>query len=429
MLMDSAKQRKSVDGALAVNRCIKPMRLDLTRKKLKASPAGESGRPGVLGQLASLIIVVLVAAGAPLSAQDSGQAWQIQHCLPILEQSSSALNAKSWQIVVSASQRLMSECSEIMDPTQKARTLNEIGLGLNHLKRNAEALPVLQRCVSLFPEFSGCWLDLAWTSENLGHISDARAYYRKCIGSGAADEDNAQAIELAREGLAALDRNYPEEEIHNNAKEGKPQNQHKFGTGFFVSNVGHIVTNNHVVADCRTVEIRGGRKLQVVARDPDADLALLKADAPPSTVAVFRGGAPPKLGEGVVVFGFPLPGILSSEGNVTTGVLSATTGLQDDVRLIQVTAPIQPGNSGGPVLDTSGHVIGVVVSKLDVIQIAEVTGDVAQNVNFAVHWATLRSFLDDQGVQYRREPSQRTSATSKIAEIASETSVALDCTE
>jgi S1-C subfamily serine protease len=381
----------------------------------------------VLGQV-MLVIVSLMLANAPVSAQNSSLAWQYQHCNRIIEQSNVAAETNSWQTGITLNQQLMSECSEIMDPARKAGALFSIGVGFHNLGRNEEAIPVLQRCASLFPEFAGCWVELADASYELRRISDARAYYRKCIGTGATDQINADFIQSAREQLAKLDRYYPEENIHNQPKETK-QPQHRFGTGFFVSNAGHIVTNNHVVAGCRTLAARDGKKLQVVAKDPNVDLALLKADVSPSNVAVFRGGAPPRLGEGVVVFGFPLPGILSSGGNLTTGVLSATSGLADDVRLIQITAPVQPGNSGGPVFDTSGHVIGVVVSKLDVIQVAEATGDLAQNVNFAVHWAAVRSFLDEQGVRFRHELSQRRVSTSDVAELASKTSVALECTE
>jgi S1-C subfamily serine protease len=97
-----------------------------------------------------------------------------------------------------------------------------------------------------------------------------------------------------------------------------------------------------------------------------ADLALLKAD-PPSSIATFRGGPAPKLGDSVLAFGFPLPGLLSSEGNVSTGILSAMSGLRNDVRFVQISTPVQPGNSGGPLLDSSGHVIGIVVAKLDAL--------------------------------------------------------------
>lgn len=205
------------------------------------------------------------------------------------------------------------------------------------------------------------------------------------------------------------------------------QSEDSYGSGFFVSDHGHILTNNHVIAGCDTITTRDGKPVRVVDADPRKDLALLKADVTPHTVATFRNGAPPKVGDSVVVFGFPLQGLLSSEGNVTTGVLSATSGLQDDVRFVQITAPVQPGNSGGPLLDSSGHVVGVIVSTLDVLKVASVIGNVPQNVNFAVHWAAVRAFLDEQGIPYRRETSQRVLSTREVAALASDMSVPLDC--
>lgn len=221
----------------------------------------------------------------------------------------------------------------------------------------------------------------------------------------------------------------PDSPVLQPAGKDNEQPRRSFGTGFFVSREGYILTNDHVVAPCKTLTTRDGQPLQIVAHDVSADLALVKANVSPSNVAVFRTGAPPRIGDSVVVFGFPLPGFLSSEGNVTTGVLSATTGIQDDVRLLQMTAPIQSGNSGGPVLDRSGHVIGVVVAKLDVLQMARVTGDIAQNVNFAVHWSTVRSFLDERGVHYRKDSLNRTSSTANVARSASRMSVTIECSE
>jgi hypothetical protein len=145
-------------------------------------------------------------------------------------------------------------------------------------------------------------------------------------------------------------------------------------------------------------------------------------------VSVFRTGPAPKLGDAVVAFGYPLPGLLSSEGNVSTGILSALSGLQNDVRFVQISAPVQPGNSGGPLFDSSGHVIGVIVAKLDAVRVAELTGDIPQNVNFAVNWAEVRAFLDDAGVPYQKEISQRSSTTSSIAAAASRIAVAIECT-
>ncbi len=99
-------------------------------------------------------------------------------------------------------------------------------------------------------------------------------------------------------------------------------------------------------------------------------------------------------GEDIVVYGFPLPGVLSSGGNVSTGNVTALTGLGDDSRFLQISAPVQPGNGGGPLLDRSGNVVGVVVSKLNALSVASATGDVPQNVNFAIKASVALAFLE-----------------------------------
>jgi S1-C subfamily serine protease len=105
-------------------------------------------------------------------------------------------------------------------------------------------------------------------------------------------------------------------------------------------------------------------------------------------------------GEDVVVFGFPLNSVLSSGGNLTPGVVSALTGLGNNTNQIQITAPIQPGSSGSPVLNKKGAVIGVVSLKLSDSQMVTSTGSVGQNVNFAVNGQTLKTFLDMHKVTY-----------------------------
>jgi len=102
-----------------------------------------------------------------------------------------------------------------------------------------------------------------------------------------------------------------------------------------------------------------------------------------------------------VVFGFPLNAVLSSGGNLTSGVVSALTGLGNNTNQIQITAPIQPGSSGSPVLIKRGEVVGVVSMKLSDSKMAKATGQVGQNVNFAVNGQTLRTFLDTHKVTYR----------------------------
>src|SRR6266478_224338 len=101
----------------------------------------------------------------------------------------------------------------------------------------------------------------------------------------------------------------------------------------------------------------------------------------PDAIARLRGGRGPRVGESVVAVGFPLTGLLSSDPIVTTGIISALSGLRNDRRRIQITAPVQPGNSGGPLLGENGSVVGVVVGKLDALKMVKVTGDIPQNVN------------------------------------------------
>ena len=168
--------------------------------------------------------------------------------------------------------------------------------------------------------------------------------------------------------------------------------------------------------------------VEVMAREGSSDLALLRAPAGTArAVAKFRQGRGIRPGASVVVMGYPLRGLLASEANVSTGAVSALAGPGDDRRLIQITAPVQPGNSGGPVLDAAGNVVGVVVAKLDAVRIARSTGDIPQNVNFAVSAGTARAFLDGEGVPYETAPSDDATDPAEIAAAARKFTVLVEC--
>jgi uncharacterized protein len=201
------------------------------------------------------------------------------------------------------------------------------------------------------------------------------------------------------------------------------------GSGFYVSAAGDIVTNQHVVEGCSEIRLPGGSALQLVSVDKANDLALLKSSKPVVDFARFRDGRGVRTGEAIMIAGFPLRDEISSELNVTTGNISALAGPNDDRTLIQITAPVQHGNSGGPVLDLSGHVVGVVQSKFDPTSDTEGdnTIDVPQNVNFAVSANLLRSFLDAQDVDYQSEPSKLPLSATEIAGRARSFTVSLEC--
>ncbi|WP_292495408.1 serine protease, partial [Methylobacterium sp.] len=170
------------------------------------------------------------------------------------------------------------------------------------------------------------------------------------------------------------------------------------GTGSFVDAKGNMITNAHVVKDCKvvTVKLTDGKpahKACVIATDTSNDLALLAVeDAIGAKFASLRMGT--RLGEGVPVFGYPHADILASSGNFTLGNVTALSGLGDDSRYYQISAPVQQGNSGGPLLDNYGNAVGVVAAKLNVLKMAMASGDFAQNINFAIKTTMLATFLE-----------------------------------
>jgi S1-C subfamily serine protease len=179
------------------------------------------------------------------------------------------------------------------------------------------------------------------------------------------------------------------------------------GTGFVIGKEGWLLTCAHVVGEetQATVTLEGQRLLaDVVKTDAKADLALLKLREPlPDGAAVlrFRAAAQPaEMGEDVFTIGYPLSRMLGNQARMSKGLLSATTGLRDEAREVQVSAEIQPGNSGGPLLDRDGQVLGVINRTLNPSAVAQATGGaLPQNVNFAIKAQPVLDFLKDASPQ------------------------------
>jgi S1-C subfamily serine protease len=201
------------------------------------------------------------------------------------------------------------------------------------------------------------------------------------------------------------------------------------GSGFFIDATGRFVTNAHVVAGCSSITATNANGMvapaTLISADTTNDLALLQTTVAVPSVARIRTGA--KLGETVAVFGFPLTGFLATGGNFTTGNIVALAGLGDDSRHFQISAPVQPGNSGGPLIDSSANVIGVVVSKVNALRVAVVTNDIPQNINFAIKSATLASFLDAKQASYEASPATAAMASEALADRARNFSVLVVC--
>ena len=176
------------------------------------------------------------------------------------------------------------------------------------------------------------------------------------------------------------------------------------GTGFVVSPEGDILTCAHVVGPLTnaTVWINGVRyPCNVLARDTNADLALLRVDGDhlPFRPIPFAADDHYAMGQDVFTMGFPMAAVFGSEPRLNKGLLSATVGIDDDPKFVQISAAIQPGNSGGPLLNPHGEAIGVIAATLNPLTFAERTGGILpQNVNFAIKTGTVRAFLEAHNI-------------------------------
>ncbi len=167
------------------------------------------------------------------------------------------------------------------------------------------------------------------------------------------------------------------------------------GSGFFVNPI-WVMTNNHVVEDCEAVNVVGHGDVQDILRDPASDLALLRLAQPHAGAIIQFRATPPRLAEGAHVLGYPMADLLSASLRVTSGSVNARDGFGAGDGLIQISAPVQPGNSGGPVLDDAGRLIGVAVGVL--------RESFAQNVNFAIAPDVAQAFLRERGIAFTLAP-------------------------
>jgi hypothetical protein len=186
------------------------------------------------------------------------------------------------------------------------------------------------------------------------------------------------------------------------------------GTGFALGK-GYITTNYHVIENARKIEIKGingsttAYSAEVVATDKINDIAILKI-----TDSKYKGfGAMPyaissrmaDVGEDVFVLGYPLTQALGNEIKLTNGIISSRTGYHGDVATYQMSAPVQPGNSGGPMFDSKGNVIGIVVAGVSD----------AENVGYSIKTSYLKNLIESAGLNILL-PSNNTISSLSLTE-------------
>jgi serine protease Do len=211
--------------------------------------------------------------------------------------------------------------------------------------------------------------------------------------------------------------------------------QVRSGTGFFVSKYGHIVTNAHVVKGCDTVSIRGAVKpleAKVTAVDEQVDLALIKAEIMPTRIANFRAyNQALKKGEGVLLIGYPGESAISGQYQVVQSTITDTRGPLNNPQWVQFSDAARQGNSGGPLLDVSGNVVGVVVGKTTVTRRNLSTGqeEIVQKADIAITLEYLKRFLEQHQVMYQTLYSGLQYASPYMTSLAKDYIVNIHCQE
>ena len=222
--------------------------------------------------------------------------------------------------------------------------------------------------------------------------------------------------------LAIKYENIAENSYENSYKEEQQTQLIGSGTGFYINN-DTIVTNFHVVDQCIELKNSNEEILTVIASDEKNDMAILNGPNRRNYLSVSSRN--PSLGEKVYAAGFPLNSDLESF-MITSGNVSSLNPGQDST-LFSITAPIQPGNSGGPILDRFGRVLGIVVSTLDADAYRKRDGYIPQNINFGIKNNVLKEFLNSSDINLESRTSYMPRSETSIADTSRESSELILC--
>lgn len=201
------------------------------------------------------------------------------------------------------------------------------------------------------------------------------------------------------------------------------------GTGFFINQMGYIVTNQHVVNNCKDIYVKGSVPrvpAALVAVDNDNDLALLKVGFTPRGYARIRSKENVRLNERVMIVGYPNKKGLSGQYTITNANILEKEGPAGEKDWIQFTDSASRGNSGGPLIDKNGDVIGVVRAKVEFYQLSYLSNGVNVNTmtdselkklatpvrssDIAISSNALESFLEKNVVDYRKSDNAKTAS-------------------
>jgi len=180
-------------------------------------------------------------------------------------------------------------------------------------------------------------------------------------------------------------------------KKAEDVHEISFGTGW-PTQLGYIMTNQHVINGKKKIMVMStsGEKISatVLIEDKINDLAVLQVEHPDKLpLALPIANASARTGSKVFTIGYPHPDVMGEKQKLTEGIVNAISGYMDDPRILQISVPVQAGNSGGPLLNMNGEVVGIVTAKLSAVKMFNWTGDLPQNVNYAIKASYITALL------------------------------------
>ena len=314
-------------------------------------------------------------------------AYSEEYCISLLNAQTDAINTDDYQQLLSVATDHVKNCGQFITAYELSESVEKLALALRELGNPKSALKEADHCLRI-ADNPGCRIERGLALLALSRRKEAVDELKR--GKQLATQMRARSESNLNRADAPLDRRRFQARItyyksimgfadrilaelgssqQPERQTESPQSARYTGSGILVNLDGHVLTNKHVVDNCKSITATnsaGEKSRALLARaDETLDLAILTSQFRPSASATFRSEPGVRVGESVSAIGYPLAGLLAKGANVSFGNVGALAGLGNDPTRIQVSAPIQPGNSGGPVLDHAGLVVGIVVQKLN----------------------------------------------------------------
>gem|GEM_PF-2039548 len=284
-----------------------------------------------------------------------------------------------------------------------------LGISYYALERYSDAITAYKKAIKLNPNDGDAYLNMGDSYDRVEEGVLAIKYTKKAKKIFAS-KSQMKKVSKAGKNLRRFYNKYGDNTNPKRVQkpderekvQGEEQEQSKGskGTGFLLGQSKYVITNNHVVegANSLFVNFFTGEKVRakIVAQDQRNDVGILKLARRPRTAMgniVLGDSNKVEMGQKVFTVGYPMSQLLGKKPKYSEGTINSTTGYFDDPGLFQITVPIQPGNSGGPLFNNDGEVIGITTSSFTNIKAVELTGTIPQNVNFAVKSLYVRALL------------------------------------